>query len=615
MSKRTNLVLLAAIATALVTTGCPATKKITNPAGTGEGTLNGPVIKGEAITPSSLKGTVMLPAGLLNADGSKLAYQTAAVTNGKAVAKARVYVADYRLKEVPDTGDSVTDAAGKFLLKPVPANNVWVIRVDLNGYTLATMAVPVAKKELDAPITLATTIAAAGVYPLFTEAATPRYLLNDLDLSLFLKLSEAINAMLDNNTTIKPKKSLTEMTDDFTKLMGSSLTGGAEVKKAYEAITKDLKTKAELRRSGFANRIKKPEATVPGNGGTDTTGGTGGTGGTDTTGGTETASLEPVLGTLSDVKDSSGNDIVLNNGSTVQMAGVVGGYLAIPDGNRVLLINSTKNMEVKEINKTNDNKSFSEATNLVVTGTGLDLKAYMVVKIDGDFHLVSAGATSLVAGGTPKLDSAKKLVGNVVSRVASLISLNSTTLLAFDDFAHVVAAINVDDAKIELFSGLHGVDMAPMSAEVSKNDWRYKTPVGAVKDGESIYIAEKTNNQIDVLNTGNNMVKRLIGVPGGLPMKSGVFSNAAVLEWPTALAMDGTKLYMVSEFANAIQVADMTKEVVVSLATEATKSANGKDMVRKPTGIAMLGGALYVLEKEADPSNKRRLRKFTFTSP
>ncbi|MNS78987.1 hypothetical protein D3C72_1126260 [compost metagenome] len=203
----------------------------------------------------------------------------------------------------------------------------------------------------------------------------------------------------------------------------------------------------------------------------------------------------------------------------------------------------------------------------------------------------------------------------MVSRVASLISLNNSTLLAFDDFAHVVAAINVDDAKIELFSGLHGVDMAPMSVEVSKNDWRYKSPVGAVKDGESIYIAEKTSNQIDVLNTGNNMVKRLIGVPGGLPMKSGVFSNAAVLEWPTALAMDGTKLYMVSEFANAIQVADMTKEVVVSLATDATKSANGKDMVRKPTGIAMLGGALYVLEKEADPSNKRKLRKFTFTSP
>lgn len=614
MSKRTNLVLLGAIATALVTTGCPATKKITNPAGTGEGTLNGPIIKGEAITPSSLKGSVTLPAGLLSADGSKLAYQTAAITNGKAVAKARVYVADYRLKEVPDTGDSTTDAAGKFLLKPVPANNVWVLRVDLNGYTLATMAVPVAKKELDAPITLATTIAAAGVYPLFTEAANPRYLLNDLDLSLFLKLSDAINAMLDNNTTIKPKKSLTEMTDDFAKLMSSNLTGGAEVKKAYEAITKDLKTKAELRRSGFANKIKKPEATVPGNGGTDTTGGTGGTGGTDTTGGTggTQADLNPLIGTLSDVKDDKGADIVLD--APGQMISVIPGFIVVPDGNKVVMINGSKNNEVKTISETVDGKTFSEASSVVVVGEGLTSKSYSVVKIGGEFHVVSASASTILAGGG-KLDSAVKLVNSPMSRITAVEALNSSTLLAVDGFANIACTINVSNGETALYAGKIGENQT-MSTKVDASAWRFRTPRAIAKLGAFFYLTDLGANHVIQLDPSEAKIMRYAGNTNGA-IKSGTLTDGA-LGAPTSMSPAGDRLYVLASADNAIQVIDTVKNTIVSLATEATKAANGKAMTGETQGVVGHGGAVYFGEKvtAVGPANgKYKLRKFTFTSP
>jgi hypothetical protein len=612
MSKPTNLVLLGAIATALVTTGCPATKKITNPAGTGEGTVIGPNIKGEAITPSSLKGTVMLPAGLLSADGSKLAYQTAAVTNAKAVAKAKVYVSDYRLKEVPDTGSAVTDAAGKFLLKPVPANNVWVIRVDLNGYTLATMAVPVAKKELEAPITLATTIAASGVYPLFTEAANPRYLLNDLDLSLFLKLSEAIGAMLDNNTTIKPKKSLTEMTDDFTKLMSSSLTGGAEIKKAYEAITKDLKTKADLRRSGFANKIKKPEATVPGNGGTDTSGGTGGTGGTDTTGGTggTQADLNPLLGTLSDVKDDKGADIVLD--APGQMISVIPNFIVVPDGNKVVLINGSKNNEVKTISETVDGKTFTEASNVVVVGEGLTSKSYSVVKIGADFHVVSASASTILAGGG-KLDSAVKLVNSTMSKVTTIEALNSSTLLAVDGFAGIACTIDVNTGQTTLYAGKIGENQN-MSVKVAASAWRFQTPRSIAKLGAFFYLTDLGSNHMIQLDPSEAMMKRYAGNTNGA-IKSGSLLEGSLAS-PTAMSPAGDRLYVLASADNGIQVVDTVKETIVSLATEATKAANGKNMTGETQGLVAHGGAVYFGEKTTvGTATKYKLRKFTFTSP
>jgi hypothetical protein len=585
MLSRSRLVILGAISTLLLATGCPAAK-VKNPTSAGEGTV-GSTIANEKIVSASIKGTVQLPSTMLSTDGTKLAYRAAAVTNNKPAIGAKVYVTDERLKQMPNTGVGTTSAQGKFTCKPIPANNVWFLKAEFNGLVAYSMVVPIAKKEVDVTINMASTLATAGIYPLFTDAARPKYNLDDMNYTLFLALVTAVDKALDNDSVPKPKKVLGDMTADFSKLMSPSLTGGAAVKKAYDDIVGDLKNKAELRRQGLTSKITKPENTVPGNedAGSD-----------DTTASPSPSPEEsptpktypPVVGTISQVelKDNADAPLTLNGTNRVQLLSVAGTFLVVPDDTKMLIFDAA--LKGRAVSTTPEGKTITDARAVTLVGNVVSGKVITLAKVEGAYHLLVTSAATQAP--LPSV----KLKGQAVTRLSYAAEFDSDHILAVDEGQAAIMKIKLSDGETTVFAGVAG-QPGDSNTKLPANQFKFSQPTAIVKSGSDYIISDRDKHQIVKLTTADMMVEPIIGGTQGIA--SGALKEAKV-ESPSSLSLQDNELIIGANTSHCVQQATLDKDEVVSLTDNATARPDGANMVRLPAGVVHHGASVIILSEK-----------------
>jgi len=93
----------------------------------------------------------------------------------------------------------------------------------------------------------------------------------------------------------------------------------------------------------------------------------------------------------------------------------------------------------------------------------------------------------------------------------------------------------------------------------------FYSPLGLVAWGTSLYIADATNRVIRELDTSTGMVTTLAGTPGRDGFRDGA-GNQALFMGPTALATDGTSLFVGEMQGYRIRRVDLTTGFVSTLA-------------------------------------------------
>ena len=169
IQRRSRLLMLSVLGTALVATGCAlgTTPKI---GGTQtETTSTGGGLQGTNGSSANVTGTVKAPAAQLSTDGKSPAkYAVAAVANYKGVVSADVTLRDYLGQKIVNSPSVKTDGNGKYSLTKVPPEQSCFVTADYGGVRLANMVTTANKKTLTVNLTLGTTVACAALIPLFT---------------------------------------------------------------------------------------------------------------------------------------------------------------------------------------------------------------------------------------------------------------------------------------------------------------------------------------------------------------------------------------------------------------------------------------------------------------
>lgn len=588
MLTRSHLAIFGAITSLLFMTGCPAAKVKVPTASNAEDSIAGNGLKADLSQTSGLAGTVQLPSGMLTSDGAKMAYQLDSISSYKPCVGANVSVVGVTLKSSDQTGSGKTDAQGRFAFKPVPANNVWIVKADFGGVILASMGVPIVKKTVTVKIDLATTLATAGIWPLFKADAKPKpYLMNDLDITKFQALVDAVDKPLQDSTTIKPKKNLADTTNDFGTLMNAN----PAIRTAYDAIAADLKHKAELRQLGRGSEISAPQNTVPSSNVTDTTG-TGTTGGTTST---PPKSYSPTMGTIAEIVPSGGS---IRSVESLQMLGVTINSLqglAIPDDSQLIFVSAAGGQATIFGSSALGGVNFSSARSLAQIGN----KIYTVAVVNGAMCLLGINVSSQPF--VPDAPIPLKLPNSAASisaSIASLVVQDNTTLFALDQAHHAVYSLKTNgDGTCTPVAGVF--DMPAPDATVTKapaTSFKLKSPKSMFKIGANIFIADTGNNEVLQFDPAAAEVKRVAGTGSqATTLTSGPLLSTAT-DTPVSVFGDiggASKLFTASGNRFGIQVLDLTNDAITTLAT--ADHPDGAGMVLGPTSVGAYSTRVYVI--------------------
>lgn len=229
-SRSHRLIRLGALASVLLAMGCPSV-----------------TVETQAIIPT----TVVKPASLGTPSpvGSGVTGKVTGV-GGAAVASAHMYLTDARIIEVTNSPEGTSDGSGAYDLRPVPGTSPWFVVAEANGTREANIFKPTGKASKDAScdVSMASTLACAGVAPYFIDdPAHPEntiYLLSDLNVDRFNALVTAVAADLPADA--KPSAKLHDLNAPFVTLMGKD----AAVKAAFDALINDVKAQASIRAAG-----------------------------------------------------------------------------------------------------------------------------------------------------------------------------------------------------------------------------------------------------------------------------------------------------------------------------------------------------------------------------
>lgn len=588
MLTRSRLAAFGAIASLLFVTGCPAAKVKVPTSSNAEDSIAGNGLKADLSQTSGLAGSVQLPSAMLSGDGAKMAYQLENITSYKPCVGANVSVVGVNLKSSDQTGSGKTDAQGKFSFKPVPANNVWIVKADFGGVTLASMGVPIVKKTVSVKIDLATTLATAGIWPLFKADAKPKpYLMNDVDITKFQALVDAVDKPLQDTTSIKPKKNLADTTNDFGTLMNAT----PAIRTAYDAIVADLKKKAELRQLGRGNEISAPQNTVPSSSVTDTTG----TDGTGTTASTPPRSFNPTMGTLTEIVPTGGS---IKSVESLQMLKVTINSLeglAIPDDSQLVFVSAAGGQATVFGSSALGGVNFSSARSLAQIGT----KIYTVAVVNGAMCLLGINVSSQPF--VPDAPIPLKLPNNAASisaSIASLVVKDTTTLLALDQAHNVVYSLDVaGDGTCTPVAGVF--DMRAPDSTVTKapaTSFKLNSPRSMFKIGTNIFIADSGDNQVLQYDPTAAEVKRVAGNGAtSATLTSGPLLSTAT-DTPVSLFGEpggASKLFVASSTRFGIQVVDLANDSITTLAT--ADHPDGASLVLGPTSVGAYSVRVYVI--------------------
>ena len=166
---------------------------------------------------------------------------------------------------------------------------------------------------------------------------------------------------------------------------------------------------------------------------------------------------------------------------------------------------------------------------------------------------------------------------------------------------HAIRVVDTGTADVTTIAGVRGTSGTD---EGTGTNARFNQPRGLAISGASLYVADKENHAIRVVNTGTGAVTTLAGLKGTSGSDDGDGTNAR-FNRPRGLAISGAILYVADYLNHAIRVVDTGTAAVTTLAgyrgSSGTADGTGTNaMFNSPTGLAISGAILYV----ADYNNK-----------
>ncbi len=182
------------------------------------------------------------------------------------------------------------------------------------------------------------------------------------------------------------------------------------------------------------------------------------------------------------------------------------------------------------------------------------------------------------------------------------IATDGTSLYVSDGTGHTIRKMAITTGEVTILAGSAeesgAIDGAGLGA-------RFRYPAGITIDGTNLYVTDTDNNTIRKVAIADAAVTTLAGSPPGTD-GTGV---AALFDYPSGIATDGTSLYVADAENNTIRKVVIATGAVTTLAGNAdasgtTDGTGSAALFDYPVGITTDGTNLYVTETTGNTIRK-----------
>ena len=149
------------------------------------------------------------------------------------------------------------------------------------------------------------------------------------------------------------------------------------------------------------------------------------------------------------------------------------------------------------------------------------------------------------------------------------LAISGTSLYVAEYYNHAIRVVDTGTAVVTTLAGVKGTSG---TTDGSGTNAQFYYPTGLAISGTSLYVADYGNHAIRVVDTGTAVVTTLAGVKGisGSGPTDGTGTNAR-FNYPTGLAISCNKLYVADRYNYALRVVDTeTKEVTTVAGVKGT---------------------------------------------
>ncbi|MBI5756279.1 MAG: hypothetical protein HZA12_05070 [Nitrospirae bacterium] len=239
------------------------------------------------------------------------------------------------------------------------------------------------------------------------------------------------------------------------------------------------------------------------------------------------------------------------------------------------------------------------------TPGGVAIKGNILYVADTYNHVIrklEAGTVSVYAGGPGRpgstdSDESPAFFNNPVDIV---VSDRGDYLYITDRDNHVIRRMNLSSGEVRSFAGYP--DSAGTEDGVGRAA-RFNAPSGAIRIGDSMYVADSLNHTIRRVGLNDGAVTTLAGragVAGTADSTDGTGLSARLRE-PRDIATDGNYLYVADSGNHAIRRIDAVTGVVTTVAGSLGQaglmdSDKGLPQFNLPSGIVWYNNSLYVAD-------------------
>ena len=230
------------------------------------------------------------------------------------------------------------------------------------------------------------------------------------------------------------------------------------------------------------------------------------------------------------------------------------------------------------------NARFDHPAGLAISGTSL----YVADGWNDAIRVVDTGTavvTTLTGGTEGTTDGTGT---NARFNSPSGLAISGTSLYVAEYGNHAIRVVDTGTAVVTTVAGVKGTSG---TTDGSGTNARFYYPMGLAISGTSLYVAEYGNHAIRVVDTGTAVVTTLAGVKGisGSGPTDGTGTNAR-FSYPAGLAISCNKLYVADRSNYALRVVDTETAVVTTVAglkgTSGTTDGTGTNaQFWYPTGL------------------------------
>ena len=177
------------------------------------------------------------------------------------------------------------------------------------------------------------------------------------------------------------------------------------------------------------------------------------------------------------------------------------------------------------------------------------------------------------------------------------VTTDGTNLYITDRNNHTLRMLNIATGAVTTLAGTAGTSGTTDGTGTAA---RFNSPYGITTDGTNLYVADTFNHVIRKVAIASGVVTTLAGNAGTSGSTDGI-GTAALFNDPHGIATDGTSLFVADSGNNTIRKIDIVTKAVTTLSGTAGKSGSTDGigvtaLFSAPYGVTIDGAYLYVTD-------------------